>query len=79
VKGEPADAALPGLGGFMRAHPIGQSRPVTIYRLVTAERIEEKIVQLHHAKRDLADSLLEGTDTAHTLTADELIDLLRDR
>jgi superfamily II DNA or RNA helicase len=62
-----------------RAHRIGQTRPVTIYRLVAAETIEEKIVQLHHAKRDLADSLLEGTDTAHTLTADELIDLLRDR
>jgi len=52
---------------------------VTVYRLVAADTIEEKIVQLHHAKRDLADSLLEGTDTAHTLTADELIDLLRNR
>jgi hypothetical protein len=62
-----------------RAHRIGQTRPVTIYRLVTADTIEEKIVQLHHAKRDLADSLLEGTDTAHTLTAAELIDLLRNR
>jgi hypothetical protein len=62
-----------------RAHRIGQTRPVTIYRLVAADTIEEKIVELHHAKRDLADSLLEGTDTAHTLTADELIDLLRNR
>ncbi len=62
-----------------RAHRLGQTRPVTIYRLVAADTIEEKIVQLHHAKRDLADSLLEGTDTAHTLTADELIDLLRNR
>ncbi len=62
-----------------RAHRIGQTRPVTVYRLVAADTIEEKIVQLHHAKRDLADSLLEGTDTAHTLTADELIDLLRSR
>ena len=62
-----------------RAHRIGQTRPVTIYRLVAADTIEEKIVQLHHAKRDLADSLLEGTDTAHTLTAAELIDLLRNR
>jgi superfamily II DNA or RNA helicase len=62
-----------------RAHRIGQTRPVTIYRLVAADTIEEKIVQLHHAKRDLADSLLEGTDTTHTLTADELIDLLRSR
>ena len=62
-----------------RAHRIGQKRPVTVYRLVTANTIEEKIVELHHAKRDLADSLLEGTDAAHTLTADELIDLLRNQ
>jgi SNF2 family DNA or RNA helicase len=62
-----------------RAHRIGQTRPVTIYRLVAADTIEEKIVELHHAKRDLADSLLEGTDTAHTLTADQLINLLRNR
>jgi SNF2 family DNA or RNA helicase len=34
-------------------HRIGQTRPVTIYRLVTADTIEEKIVQPHQAKRDL--------------------------
>ncbi len=60
-----------------RAHRIGQTRPVTIYRLVTQNTIEEKIVQLHHQKRDLADSLLQGTDTAHKLTANELIALLK--
>jgi len=62
-----------------RAHRIGQTRPVTVYRLVTADTIEEKIVQHHHAKRDLEDSLLKGTATAQPLTADELIDLLRNR
>ncbi|NET09146.1 MAG: DEAD/DEAH box helicase, partial [Symploca sp. SIO2B6] len=45
-----------------RAHRIGQKRPVTIYRLVTKGTIEEKIVALHAQKRDLADSLLDGTD-----------------
>ena len=62
-----------------RAHRIGQTRPVTVYRLVAEDTIEEKIVELHHEKRDLADSLLEGADAAHTLTADELIGLLRNR
>jgi len=61
-----------------RAHRIGQLRPVTVYRLVAANTIEEKIVALHHQKRDLADSLLEGTDTAARVSADDLMELLRD-
>jgi len=61
-----------------RAHRIGQTRPVTIYRLVCKNTIEEKIVKLHQEKRDLADSLLEGTDTSARLSSDELMDLIRD-
>ena len=61
-----------------RAHRIGQTRPVTIYRLVCTHTIEEKIVQLHQEKRDLADSLLEGTDASGRLSTQELIDLIRD-
>jgi SNF2 family DNA or RNA helicase len=34
-----------------RAHRIGQLRPVTVYRLVTAGSVEERIVALHHDKR----------------------------
>ncbi|SHH89761.1 DEAD/DEAH box helicase [Desulfofustis glycolicus] len=61
-----------------RAHRIGQTRPVTIYRLVCKDTIEEKIVKLHQEKRDLADSLLEGTDTSARLSSDELIKLIRE-
>ncbi len=61
-----------------RAHRIGQSRPVTVYRLVAANTIEEKIVALHHQKRDLADSLLEGTETSARVSAEDLMALLRD-
>jgi SNF2 family DNA or RNA helicase len=60
-----------------RAHRIGQKRPVTVYRLVTANTIEEKIVRLHHEKRNLANSLLEGTDAGARMSADELLDLIR--
>jgi len=60
-----------------RAHRIGQTRPVTVYRLITQGTIEEKIVRLHHEKRDIADKLLEGTDQATKLSAEELIDILR--
>ncbi|MFT7261185.1 MAG: SNF2 family DNA or RNA helicase [Glaciecola sp.] len=37
---------------------MGQTRPVTIYSLITENTIEEKIVALHQHKRDLADKLL---------------------
>lgn len=58
-----------------RAHRIGQQRPVTIYRMVLAGTIEEKILELHATKRDLAESLLEGTDRSGKLTTEELLQL----
>ena len=60
-----------------RAHRIGQTRPVTIYRLVAKGTIEEQIVALHHHKRDLAERLLEGADAPARLDAGELLELLR--
>jgi superfamily II DNA or RNA helicase len=59
-----------------RAHRIGQKRPVTIYRLVSQHTIEEKIIRLHHTKRDIADHLLEGADTPGKLSTDELLKLI---
>ncbi|MDR0834352.1 MAG: DEAD/DEAH box helicase, partial [Candidatus Symbiothrix sp.] len=60
-----------------RAHRIGQQRPVTIYRLVAENTIEEKIIQLHATKRDLADTLLEGSDMSAKLSLNELVDLIK--
>lgn len=60
-----------------RAHRIGQTRPVTIYRLVCKNTIEEKIVKLHQEKRDLAGSLLEGSDISAKMTSDDLLELIR--
>jgi len=62
-----------------RAHRIGQKRPVTIYRLVAKQTIEEKIVDLHHQKRDLADSLLEGSDVSGKVSTEQLLGLIGDR
>ena len=61
-----------------RAHRIGQKRPVTVYRLVTKNTIEEKILKLHASKRDLADSLLDGSDISGRMSADELFQLIRE-
>ena len=60
-----------------RAHRMGQQRPVTVYRLVTAGSVEERIIELHRDKRSLADGILEGQDSAAPLGADALKDLLR--
>ncbi|MBU4118907.1 MAG: DEAD/DEAH box helicase [Proteobacteria bacterium] len=61
-----------------RAHRIGQKHPVTIYRLVAKNTIEEKIVHLHHEKRALADSLLEGTNVSHAINPADLLRLLKE-
>lgn len=59
-----------------RSHRIGQTRPVTIYRLITEGTIEEQVMSLHHRKRELADRLLEGSDASAHISTDELLDLI---
>ncbi|MCG8617791.1 MAG: DEAD/DEAH box helicase [Desulfobacterales bacterium] len=59
-----------------RAHRIGQTRPVTVYRLVVKNSIEERIMKLHGEKRDLASNLLRGADMAGKISAEELLALL---
>jgi superfamily II DNA or RNA helicase len=60
-----------------RAHRIGQTRPVTVYRIITRHTIESRILDLHDRKRDLANRLLEGTDVSGSLSVEELMQLLR--
>ncbi|MEO0326775.1 MAG: DEAD/DEAH box helicase, partial [Myxococcota bacterium] len=59
-----------------RAHRIGQTRPVTVVRLVAQGTIEEQVLALHDQKRELADAILEGSDRAARLSKDELVGLL---
>lgn len=61
-----------------RAHRMGQTRPVTIYRLIAQNTIEEKIVAMHQHKRDLADKLLSGNEVAATLSVDDMLNLLKE-
>jgi superfamily II DNA or RNA helicase len=60
-----------------RAHRIGQQRPVTVYRLVVQDSIEEQILHLHRHKRDLAADLLEGAEVSGRLSEEDLIALIR--
>ncbi len=57
-----------------RAHRMGQERPVTVYRLIVRDSVEENILNLHAAKRRLAADVLDGADAA--LSEAELLALL---
>lgn len=61
-----------------RAYRIGQKQDVTVYHLISQHTIEEKILRLHKTKRNLSDSLLEGSDMSHAMTQEELLELLQD-
>ncbi|MEY8247932.1 MAG: DEAD/DEAH box helicase, partial [Bermanella sp.] len=60
-----------------RAHRMGQKRPVTIYRLVVQDTIEDKIVQMHQQKRELANNLLEGTGVSGKISLQEMMNLIK--
>ena len=60
-----------------RTHRIGQDKPVMVYRLVSEDTIEEKVVALQRRKRDLFDAVMgRGNDLAAPLTADDIRGLL---
>ncbi|APF40594.1 DEAD/DEAH box helicase [Neomicrococcus aestuarii] len=60
-----------------RTHRIGQLRSVMVYRMVAQDTIEEKVVALQDAKRELISSVMDGGDGfASRLTADDIRQLL---
>ncbi|MDH3628653.1 MAG: DEAD/DEAH box helicase [Acidobacteriota bacterium] len=59
-----------------RAHRIGQENPVMVYRLVAEATVEEKILALQDAKRELAETALGDASAGGALTRDELLELL---
>jgi SNF2 family DNA or RNA helicase len=59
-----------------RAHRIGQERPVTIYRLIAADTVEERILALQEKKRALGEAALGDGGAAASLTREDLLALL---
>ncbi len=43
-----------------RAHRMGQQNPVTVCRLVVRDTVEERILQMHRDKKELAESILSS-------------------
>ena len=62
-----------------RAHRIGQTRPVFVYKLVAENTVEEKIIELQNTKRDLFDAVVGGDTLAGSgLTIDDIRSIFED-
>ncbi|MEO7329311.1 MAG: helicase-related protein, partial [Minicystis sp.] len=60
-----------------RAHRIGQTRPVTVIRLISRGTIEESVLSLHGEKRALSASLFDEEGGPSRLSVEDLASLIR--
>jgi len=58
------------------AHRIGQDKPVLVHRLVSAETVEERMLELQAKKRALANATTGDATAAMGLTREDLLALL---
>ena len=60
-----------------RIYRIGQKRKVTIYKLIVADTIEEKVQLLQDKKKELFDQVVSGHDIPTDITMNYLEELTR--
>ena len=64
-----------------RAHRIGQTKMVSVYKIIAKDTIEERIVRLQEAKSELADQIIGADETVSlgNLSREDLIELLQSK
>jgi len=58
-----------------RAHRIGQTSNVFVYRFITAETIEEKIIKLQERKSELAEVFINNNNPFKGLSKESILEL----
>ena len=58
-----------------RAHRIGQEKQVFVYRFISNDSIEEKIVDLQVRKQELAETFVTSNNPLKSLSEEELLEL----
>lgn len=60
-----------------RTHRIGQTKQVSVFKLIMKDTIEENIMKLQERKKDLAEQIItEGTLSLASLTREDLLEIL---
>ena len=59
-----------------RAHRIGQDKSVFVYRYITTNTIEEKIIRLQEKKSKLADTFISSNNPLKDLDIEQILDII---
>jgi SNF2 family DNA or RNA helicase len=59
-----------------RAHRIGQSKSVFVYRYISSDSIEEKIIRLQEKKSKLADTFIQSNNPLKDIELSQILDII---
>ncbi|KAL1749069.1 SNF2 family N-terminal domain-containing protein [Schizophyllum fasciatum] len=59
-----------------RAHRLGQTRQVTVYRLICRNTVDERVLKMARRKKDVQDVVVGNKSFAEAIKANEVVELL---